>query len=56
LRLQVYPGRGASLNEPIPILPLASGNETGSPEGMVLLLELLIDVAILSHGLGEKNS
>ncbi len=56
LRMQIYPGRGASLHEPIPIVALAQGDASARPEGLVRLLELLVDVAILSHGLGEKNS
>lgn len=56
LRLQIYPGRGASLNKPLPILALATEQEEGLPDSLVNLLGLLIDVAVLSHGLAEKTS
>tara|TARA_R110002096_G_scaffold143328_4_gene299252 strand:- start:23258 stop:24949 length:1692 start_codon:yes stop_codon:yes gene_type:complete len=56
VRLQIYPGRGASLREPIPILDLASGDNAASPETLVQLLQLLVDVAVVSHKLSEENS
>ena len=56
VRLQIYPGRGASLATPLPILDLATGRAVGSPDPLVELLGLLVDIAILSHGLAEENS
>ncbi|MCP4447390.1 MAG: hypothetical protein GY811_18880 [Myxococcales bacterium] len=56
LRSQIYPGRGAPLSRPVPIVALASGQDAASPDALVELLELLVDLAVLSHGLAENNS
>jgi hypothetical protein len=56
LRMQIYPGRGASLGAPIPIVALAMKRDTASPDALADLLALLVDLAIVSQRLAKKKS
>lgn len=44
LRYRVYPGRGAPLDHPMPLSDLALGR-TASPERLIAIIELLVDIA-----------
>ncbi len=56
LRSQIYPGRGASLNHPIPIVALAMNNGDGSPDALASLVVLLAQLARQSHELAGESS
>ncbi len=55
LRSQIYPGRGASLNHPIPIVALAMRHEV-SPDALASLVLLLAQLAQQSRELARKTS
>lgn len=54
LRFQVYPGRGAPLDRPIPISALAFETGEDSPKGLVQLLDLLVTLAQRTHDLAAE--
>lgn len=45
LRYRVYPGRGAPLDHPMPLSDLALGRSATQAELVVVLIELLVDIA-----------
>lgn len=45
LRFRVYPGRGAPLDHPMPLSDLALGRASATPERLVAVIELLVDLA-----------
>ena len=54
LRYRVYPGRGASLDHPMPLSDLAIGRSATHAEQLVVLVELL--VAIAKRGMTEEKA
>ncbi len=56
LRFQLYPGRGAPLNSPIPITSLSFQNGEASNESMLSLLDLLLDLAQRSLAYAGEDS
>ncbi len=55
LRFQVYPGRGAAMDHPIPILALAMKTGNSGPEAMVSLIDVLAQLARRAHTLAESK-
>lgn len=45
LRFRVYPGRGAPLDHPMPLSDLALGRASATPERLIAVIELLVEVA-----------
>jgi hypothetical protein len=45
LRYRVYPGHGSPLDHPIPISDLALARPSASPERLVAVVELLVEIA-----------
>ncbi|HET7506659.1 MAG TPA: hypothetical protein VFK02_36815 [Kofleriaceae bacterium] len=45
LRYRVYPGRGAPLDHPMPLSDLALGRPSATPERLVAVIELLVELA-----------
>ncbi|MBL9020132.1 MAG: hypothetical protein JNL83_38460 [Myxococcales bacterium] len=54
LRYRVYPGRGASIDRPMPLADLAIGRSATQAEQLVVLVELL--VAIAKRGLPPETT
>ncbi len=53
--MQIYPGRGASLVRPIPIVALALDETEGSPEALVALLAVMVELATASHAMAAEH-
>ncbi|HEU4728870.1 MAG TPA: hypothetical protein VFT22_13295 [Kofleriaceae bacterium] len=45
LRYRVYPGRGAPLDHPMPLSDLALGRPSATPDRLVAVIELLVELA-----------
>ena len=45
LRYRVYPGRGAPIDHPMPLSDLALGRSATQAERLVIVIELLIEIA-----------
>lgn len=56
LRFQVYPGRGAPLDRPIPITALAFQTGKADPDDLLELLQLLREIASRSRDLVNKGA
>jgi len=54
LRYRVYPGRGAPLDHPMPLSDLALGRASATPERLVAVVELLVELA--SRGVAPMSA
>jgi hypothetical protein len=45
MRYRVYPGRGAPLDHPMPLSDLALGRPSATPERLIAVIELLVEIA-----------